>query len=931
MTAAVPERRAGGAGRCPVRRDGLRGPETREDPPDALVTIRRGPRCRTRDERPRRTGLEVAREALASARAEARRRGLAPGKPQPAVRRRTAAGAGGRSGSRAAQRRGPGRPRPAAVRRRDPGPADRRARLGDRRRVGGVLGRWAAIVGPEIAAHAGPQAFEDGELVVGADSTAWATQLRLLAPTLLARLANELGAGVVTSVTVRGPLAPSWSAGLRPSAAAARATPTADRARRRMADRHSVTRAARPPRCAWGEPSPPSYGPENASPGAHRCAGPAPCRPARLGQVPPAGVPAASRSRAPRARARTVLRDPARPSRREPLTAVPDRTGTSDHCLRRQHHHRPRRSRGRPQAPGHVHRLHRRARPAPPRLRGRRQRGRRGAGRPLRPHRDRRCSPTAGSGSSTTAVASRSTTSRARASPAVEVVLTTLHAGGKFGGGGYTVSGGLHGVGVSVVNALSTRLEVEIRRDGHVWTPDVRASASRRPAATRATPTEETGTTITFWADPDIFETTDYDFETLSNRFHEMAFLNKGLTITLRDERPAVAEEKEHDEVEETTQTEVTYLYDGGLVDYVDHLNAPQGRRSTAIIVPSRPSRSTPTAGMSLEIAMQWNTSFSESVHTFANTINTHEGGTHEEGFRAALTTLVNTFAPRLEHPQGEGRQPHRRRRPRGPHRDRQPQAGRAAVRGPDQDQARQHRGQVVRAEGRQRAARRVVRAEPHRGQGHRPQGAAGARSPGSPRARPATLPAPQGAAGSAAACPASWPTASPPTPTSASCSSSRATPPAARPRAAATRESRRSCRSAGRSSTSRRRASTGSCRTRRSRRSSPRSGTGIHEEFDIDTAALPQGGADGRRRRRRPAHPHAAAHAAVPLHAPGGRAGPRLPRPAAAVQDQVVRPADGRVRLLRPRARRPGRGRPGGRQEAAQGRASSATRVSAR
>jgi DNA gyrase subunit B len=227
--------------------------------------------------------------------------------------------------------------------------------------------------------------------------------------------------------------------------------------------------------------------------------------------------------------------------------------------------------------------------------------------------------------------------------PAVEVVLTVLHAGGKFGGGGYKVSGGLHGVGVSVVNALSSRLEVEIKRDGYVWWQTYLIGVPTGPLV-RGEATSETGTTITFWANPDIFETTDYSFETLSNRFREMAFLNKGLTLSMRDDRPGEHTEGDPDDIAtvevDADPAEVTYRYDGGLVDYVAHLNATKEPAHRSIIS----FESSEANAMTLELAMQWNTSYTESVHTFANTINTHEGGTHEEGFRAALTTLVNKF-----------------------------------------------------------------------------------------------------------------------------------------------------------------------------------------------------------------------------------------------------------------------------------------------
>ncbi|MFD1860112.1 DNA topoisomerase (ATP-hydrolyzing) subunit B [Aeromicrobium camelliae] len=228
--------------------------------------------------------------------------------------------------------------------------------------------------------------------------------------------------------------------------------------------------------------------------------------------------------------------------------------------------------------------------------------------------------------------------------PAVTLVLTSLHAGGKFGGGGYKVSGGLHGVGVSVVNALSTRLYVEVKADGYRWTQSFTYGEPDGPLEQHEQ-TDETGTSITFHASPEIFETTTYDYETLKTRFREMAFLNKGLTITLRDERELPGDE--NPEATEGTadelEREVTFRYDGGLVDYVAHINTGNRQPIHADVI--NIEREDEPSGLSLELAMQWNASFSESVHTFANTINTHEGGTHEEGFRAALTTTVNRFA----------------------------------------------------------------------------------------------------------------------------------------------------------------------------------------------------------------------------------------------------------------------------------------------
>ncbi|MCT1451780.1 DNA topoisomerase (ATP-hydrolyzing) subunit B [Corynebacterium sp. p3-SID1145] len=267
--------------------------------------------------------------------------------------------------------------------------------------------------------------------------------------------------------------------------------------------------------------------------------------------------------------------------------------------------------------------------------------------------------------------------------PTVQVVMTQLHAGGKFDSESYAVSGGLHGVGISVVNALSTRVEADIKRDGKHWYQKF----------TNAIPEDlvegdnarGTGTTIRFWPDPEIFESVDFDYDTISRRLQEMAFLNKGLTITLKDERvseeelelEAIAEEGDTAQViegdsfddaegtagaEDTGETEktedsddktgvapdtkkkrekkVTFFYPNGLIDYVNHLN-----RNKTAIHPTVVGFDVKGKDHELEIAMQWNGGFKESVHTFANTINTHEGGTHEEGFRAALTSLMNRYA----------------------------------------------------------------------------------------------------------------------------------------------------------------------------------------------------------------------------------------------------------------------------------------------
>lgn len=218
--------------------------------------------------------------------------------------------------------------------------------------------------------------------------------------------------------------------------------------------------------------------------------------------------------------------------------------------------------------------------------------------------------------------------------PALEVVMTVLHAGGKFGDGGYSVSGGLHGVGISVVNALSRDLSVVVQRDGFIWEQSYKLGVPNSPVE-KGVATKETGTEVTFWPSEEIFETTDFSFEILSTRFREMAFLNKGLTISLRDERAGHVDEKGE-------PLEVRYCYAGGIVDFVKHLNTTKGVAHKSIIAFETEDLK---QKMSLEVAMQWNTSFTESVYTFANTINTQEGGTHEEGFRTSLTSLVNKFA----------------------------------------------------------------------------------------------------------------------------------------------------------------------------------------------------------------------------------------------------------------------------------------------
>ena len=234
--------------------------------------------------------------------------------------------------------------------------------------------------------------------------------------------------------------------------------------------------------------------------------------------------------------------------------------------------------------------------------------------------------------------------------PALEVIMTTLHAGGKFDRESYAVSGGLHGVGISVVNALSRRVDIEVRKDGYVWSQTYEHGNPVAPIH-RGERTDETGTTTTFWPDNTIFETTDWSLETLSRRMQETAFLNRGLRISMTDERPAKVVVDDADEDDVLTPSPgggslvgkartVVYEYPGGIADFVRHLNASKEPVHAQVI-----EFGDEQPGMSAEIAMQWNGSYNESVHTFANVINTAEGGTHEEGFRAALTTVVNKYA----------------------------------------------------------------------------------------------------------------------------------------------------------------------------------------------------------------------------------------------------------------------------------------------
>jgi DNA gyrase subunit B len=216
--------------------------------------------------------------------------------------------------------------------------------------------------------------------------------------------------------------------------------------------------------------------------------------------------------------------------------------------------------------------------------------------------------------------------------PGVEVALTVLHAGGKFDNKAYAVSGGLHGVGVSVVNALSSKMFVEINKSGNVWRQHY--TASKPGPLEKGETTDKTGSMVQFWPDPTVFETVEFDWQTIYRRLQEMAFLNRGLTIKLTDLRT--------DSVDENGEPrKVTFMYENGIADFVRHLNATKSAIHKTVVEFQAEDNE---ARMAVEVAMQWNESYGESVYTFANRINTHEGGTHEEGFRAALTGVVNRY-----------------------------------------------------------------------------------------------------------------------------------------------------------------------------------------------------------------------------------------------------------------------------------------------
>lgn len=419
--------------------------------------------------------------------------------------------------------------------------------------------------------------------------------------------------------------------------------------------------------------------------------------------------------------------------------------------------------------------------------------------------------------------------------PTVEVVLTQLHAGGKFDSDSYAVSGGLHGVGISVVNALSTKVEVEIDVDGFHWSETF--TDSKPDGLVKGEPTRKTGTTVRFWPDASIFtETTSFNAETVARRLQEMAFLNKGLTITLTDRRPKAveapgdpngegeegttetAEEIKSDEEKAAAATKPktrTYHYPDGLIDYIKHLNRTKNPIHKSVI-----GFTGKGTGHEVEIAMQWNAGYSESVHTFANTINTHEGGTHEEGFRAALTRVVNSYArekkllkEKDDNLTGDD--------------IREGLAAVISVKVSDPQFEGQTKTKLGNTEVKSFVLKPPASTSSTGSRPIRPRPRSSSTRPSSPpmRVRPrARLESWCGARAppTSAVCPASSPTAAATTRPSVRSTSWRVTRPAARPKPGGTRCIKRSCRCAARSSTSRRPVSTASSRTPRSSRSSP-------------------------------------------------------------------------------------------------------------
>ena len=384
--------------------------------------------------------------------------------------------------------------------------------------------------------------------------------------------------------------------------------------------------------------------------------------------------------------------------------------------------------------------------------------------------------------------------------PAAQVVMTTLHAGGKFDSNSYKVSGGLHGVGVSCVNALSEELDLEIWRDGFTW-EQTYSKGEPTSKLKKAGATKKRGTKVHFMPDTTIFTATEYNFDTLSQRLRELAFLNKGLVITLTDERQTDSKTGEAKRAE--------FKYNGGIAEFIKHLNrGKQTLHDKPIYMEADKDQ------VHIEIGLQYNDAYSESVFSFANNINTVDGGTHLSGFRTALTRTINYAGPADGPVQGRKGKSHWRRRPRRTGRGHQREAAAAAVRRPDQGQA-QFRYRRHRAGRGQRKAGRIFRAEHRR----RPKRSSTRPSmppaPAKPPARLATSLAAK-ARSMVEAFPANLPTAPSAIPIAASCFWSKANPPAAPPNRAAIAAFRPFCRSREKFSTSKKPATTRCWRTRK-------------------------------------------------------------------------------------------------------------------
>ena len=360
-----------------------------------------------------------------------------------------------------------------------------------------------------------------------------------------------------------------------------------------------------------------------------------------------------------------------------------------------------------------------------------------------------------------------------------EVVLTKLHAGGKFDKGAYKVSGGLHGVGISVVNALSESLEVEIWRDQKVYRQSYARGMRQGPLENTGV-TDRRGTKITFKPDGSIFETTIFSFDTLSQRLRELSLPEP------RHRHHARRRARRTRSTASSTRA--------ASPPSCEHLN-----RNKETLQPAPIAIEGTRDGVIVEVALQWNDGYAENIYSFANNINTHDGGTHLVGFKGALTRTLNNYATASGIAKDMSGAAAGRGHARGADRGHQRQGPQPAVRGADEGQARQLRGEGHRREPDRREARGLLRGEPAGRQAHRPEGAGRRRARARRRARRATSPAAR-ARSTAPACPASSRSARSATPSCASCTWSRATPPAAPPSRAATASSRPSCPCAARS-----------------------------------------------------------------------------------------------------------------------------------